>query len=133
MGILDGVFSGENGVAAMLHRTLGGTAAVRIYSFQRDATTGALVPSYDDYEVPFVPGNAEGSRTPLAASGASRSDAREPENLLSGTFPCAALSEAVKPERDRIVYDGIEYLIEKVERLNVGDAPVQYSITARRA
>lgn len=132
MGILDGVFAGENGVSAMLHKTLGGTAKVRIVGYTRDGATEILTPAYTEYEVPFVPGNADNSRAPLGASGASRSDVREPESLLSGTFPCAALDADVKPERDRIVYGGIEYQIESVEKLNVGDAPVQYSITARR-
>lgn len=133
MGILDNVFAGDNGVSAMLHKTLGGTATVRITEYERDETTGILSPSFTEYEVPFVPANADNSKKPLNAPNAARNDLREPEDILSGTFPYASLNARVKPETDSIVYGGIEYRIETAELLNVGDAPVQYSITARRS
>lgn len=132
MGVLDNVFGGESGVSATLHGLLGGTATIRIYSYERDSTTGALVPSYDEYEVPFVPSAAENSQTQLNASGAARSDVRENVNILSGTFPCASLNASMKAERDSIVFGGVEFKIESFDTLKVGDADVQYSIQARR-
>ena len=132
MGVLDKIFSGANGISALLHRTLGGTATIRIASFTRDEATGALLSSYEDFEIPFVPNNVQNSKNGLNAPNASRSDVRTPQDILLGTFPCASLDASIKPERDLIVYDGIPYVIETIETLNVGDANVQYSITARR-
>lgn len=132
MGLLDSVFAGESGVSSMLHNMFGGTAVIRTRSFERDTTTGELIPSFEETNVPFVPGNEEKSKATLNAPSASRSDVREPMNILSGSFPCSSLSGKIVAERDTIVFNGVEYLIESAELLNVGDAEVQYSIRARR-
>lgn len=133
MGLLDNVFGGSGGVSALLHGMLGTTATIRVKSFERDSATGALVPSFVEYEVPFVPSNAENSRSQLNSAGVSRSDVRESENTLSGTFPCAYLGADLAAERDSIVFGGVEYAIESFEKLQVGDADVQFSIRARRS
>lgn len=132
MGLLDSVFAGESGVSSLLHKTLGGTAIIRTRSFERDSTTGETIPSFEETSVPFAPGNEEKSSASLNAPSASRSDVREPRDILSGSFPCASLSGKIVAERDTVVFNGVEYLIESAELLNVGDAEVQYSITARR-
>lgn len=132
MGMLDAIFGGSKGISATLHKTLGGTATIRVANYSRNEATGILSPTYVEYQVPFVPNPSTNARAGLNAPSASRSDVREPEGKLSGTFPLASLPASIKPERDVIVYGGIEYTIETVERLNVGNVGVQYSITARR-
>ena len=133
MGILDTVFAGDNGVSAMLHRTLGGSAIIRKTVYSRDQETGILTPTFTDYPVPFVPADNGENKTPLNAAGTNRSDVREPVSILSGTFPCSALNASVEPESDLIVYNGIEYRSETAELLSVGDTPVQYLIRGRRS
>lgn len=132
MGVLDNVFGGASGVSTTLHGLLGGTAFVRIKTFERDSTTGELNPTFEEFEVPFVPSENENAKTDLHAPSASRSDVRENVTNLSGTFPCASLAAAIVPERDSIVYGGIEFTIESFDVLKVGDVDVQYSIRARR-
>lgn len=132
MGLLDSVFAGANGVSSMLHDMFGATAAIRTRTYTRDETTGILVESVSETPVTFVPANEQDSKTALNAPRTGRNDVREPADILSGTFPCASLSAKITPERDTIVVGGIEYQIETADLLTVGEAEVQYSITARR-
>ena len=133
MGILDSTFAGKSGLAAILHETLGGTATVRIASFRKDESSGEVERFYASYSVPFVPSSNAARKVDLSAPNASRSDIRERNLTLAGTIPVASLGAEPRPERDLIVFQGAEYLITAVELLSVGDAPVQYSITAERA
>lgn len=132
MGLLDNVFGGAGGVTNTLHNLLGGTATIRIATSTRDETTGRVDTTWDEYDVPFIPGTGAESKTPLSAPGASRSDVREPLSVLSGSIPTAALDAPPRAERDKIVYQGVEYLITTVDSVNIGDVSVQYSITAKR-
>ena len=132
MGILDNIFSGEKGVSAVLHRTFGTTALLRIKTYVRDEKTGAMIPNVTEFEVDFVPAKTQNSRTSLNAPRTSRSDFRTEENILSGTFPTAKIDASITPEKDTIVYCGLEYTIQTAELIKVGDKSVQYSITARR-
>lgn len=132
MGLLDSVFAGANGVSSMLHKMFGANAAIRTRTYTRDETTGILTESFSETPVTFVPSNEQDSKAALNAPRTGRNDVREPVDILSGTFPSASLSVKITPERDTIVVGGIEYLIEAADLLTVGEAGVQYSITARR-
>lgn len=132
MGILDSIFAGDSGLVSSLHNTLGGTATIKIAVFQRNAERGTVETQYQSYEVPFVPASGVDSTTDLNAPGASRNDYREPLGNLSGTIPTSALDVAIRPEKDLIELNGVEYLITNVDVLRVGNADAMYSITATR-
>lgn len=132
MGILDSIFDGEKGLSAVLHGMFGTTATIRIKSFERDEKTGSMIPSFIEYEVPFVQNPLQKANVDLKAPNTSRSDIRVGEYILSGTFPKSAVSTVITPEKDTIVVDGIEYMIQSLELLKVGSKEVQYSITAKR-
>ena len=51
---------------------------------------------------------------------------------MSGTIPTSALDAAIRPEKDLIEFNGVEYLIMNVDVLRVGNADAMYSITAIR-
>lgn len=133
MGILDNVFGGAAGVSALLHETLGGSATIRVKASTKDKATGIVsLATVAEYAAPFVPATISKAKTP--ETGANLTANRPPVETLAGTFPCASVDGAkLLAERDSIVYGGVEYVIESIETLNVGDEPVQYSITARRA
>lgn len=132
MGILDSIFAGDSGLVSSLHNTLGGTATIKIAVFQRNAERGTVETQYQSYEVPFVPASGVDSTTDLNAPSASRNDYREPLGNLSGTIPTSALDVAIRPEKDLIELNGVEYLITNVDVLRVGNADAMYSITAIR-
>lgn len=132
MGILDAVFAGSLGLSTMLHKSLGGTATVMIAIDRRDEETMTIARAYQSYEVPFIPTSAARGATSATSSGTTRSDVREPTDALSGSIPCSELAAAPRPQIDRVVFLGVEYLIETVDVLRVGNADVQYSITASR-
>lgn len=132
MGVLDYVFDGEKGLSAVLHEMFGAQATIRIKSFERDEKTGSMIPSFVEYEVPFIPNPLQKTVVGLNAPNASRSDVRVGEYILSGTFPKSAVNAVITPEKDTIVVDGIEYMIQSLELLKVGSKEVQYSITAKR-
>lgn len=132
MGVLDNVFAGSNGVSALLHRTLGGTAVIRVVSGYTRDENGFLTPTYNDYQVPFVPADVKDEKKAENAPGAGRTDVRVPLNEIAGSFACASLSETIAPERDSLILNGVSYTITSVDTLKVGDADVQYYVRARR-
>lgn len=132
MGILDNIFSGEKGVSAVLHKTFGTNAKIRIKKYNRDQLTGIMHFVVSEFDIYFVPDNTQYSVEQLNAPNASRSDFRHNECILSGTFPTAQIDASITPEKDTIVYCGIEYTIQSADLVKVGDKNVQYSITARR-
>lgn len=132
MGVLDSVFAGENGVSALLHGMLGGTATVRVVTGHARDEVGIVTTQYTDYNVQFVPAEINDEKSSEAAPGTGRSDVRLPLNEIAGSFPCSDVAEQIVSERDSIIVNGVQYLITAISTLKVGDADVQYSIHGQR-
>lgn len=132
MGLLDSVFAGDSGIAAMLHDMLGGSIVIRKKNYSRNEDTGELVESYVDFPVSFVPSDANKATTNENAPGTGRSDVRIPSDEVSGTFPCSSLSFVPVANRDSLVINAVEYVIQTISTLKVGDSDVMYTLTAKR-
>lgn len=133
MGVLDDVFAGENGVASLLHKTFGGSAKIRVKSYYRNDETGELISTHVDHPINFVPADEQKDLANENAPRASRSDLKIPSDVVSGTFAYSNLQVPVVAGRDSLVIGAVEYAIEKISVLKVGDAAVMYSVTAKRA
>ena len=133
MGILDDVFAGVGGISAELHRMLGGDAIVRVKTYIRDGETNSLIPSFQDFLVPFVPAEIHKERRSENAPDSHRSETRLSAEEITGTFPFYFVDVPIVAERDSIVVNNVEYTISTIDLLKVGSAAVQYSITAKRA
>lgn len=133
MGVLDSIFAGENGVASLLHKMLGGSAVIRVKSYYRNEDTGELLSSHVDHPIDFVPADEQKDLTNENAPRASRSDLKIPSDVVSGTFASSDLQVPVVAGRDSLVFGAVEYVIDKISVLKVGDAGVMYSVTAKRA
>lgn len=133
MGILDAVFTGQSGLVASLHEMLGGTATIKRASFQRNLDEGTIETIYERFDVPFVANSGAGSGADLNAPDKSRTDFKEPLDVLQGSIPASALDEIViQPEKDVIEYQGIDYLITNVDSLRVGNIDAMYTISATK-
>ena len=132
MGILDAVFTGKSGLVANLHEMLGGTATIKRASFQRNLDEGTIDAVYERFDVPFVPNSGAGSGEDLNAPGTSRTDFKEPLDVLQGSIPTSALDVVIRPQKDVIEYQGIDYLITNVETLRVGNFDAMFTITATK-
>ncbi len=65
MGILVTTFAGKNGLSAVLHKTLGETAVIKITCFRKEERTGAIKRFYASYAVPFVPSSTASRKVDL--------------------------------------------------------------------
>lgn len=132
MGLLDSVFGGDDGIAAMLHDMLGGTVVLRKKSYSRNEDTGELIESFVDLPVSFVPADANKATTNENSPGTGRSDVKIPSDEVSGTFPCSSIDFVPVANRDSLVIDAVEYVIQTISTLKVGNSDVMYSLTAKR-
>ena len=67
MGILDSVFSGENGLSNKLHSMFGGKCVFKKAFFKRDRDTGALETYYMSFDRQFIPANNNLNEIPASA------------------------------------------------------------------
>lgn len=122
MGVLDSVFSGRKGVVAMLAQTLGGEAIAKIaVGKTTDERTGEIRTTFAEKRVPFVPENATQSEAASAVPEGAANGLRRVATEIVGTVPAAFFDAAPRAGRDFLNVDGVDYRLERVETVRVGN------------
>lgn len=130
MGILDSVFSGENGIANKLHSMFGGKCVFKKAFFKRDLETGALETYYMSFDRQFVPTNNNLNEISASAPKDNPPGIIEGDTTISGSIPANGIPVPIAG-RDLIVYQGKEYMITEVAVTQCGEVDIVYSIRAR--
>ena len=128
--MLDKIFAGESGLAALLIGLFGGEGEL----LTRDAAGG-----YESRAVPFAQeshARTEGaSKTPGGRTWDTTvmsNGLRRFESKLVCLVPACRLSAAPRPGLDRFRVDGEEYRIETVESTRAGAETAAYRLTCER-
>lgn len=130
MGILDSVFSGENGLSNKLHSMFGGKCVFKKAFFKRDRDTGALDTYYMSFDRAFVPTNNNLNEISASAPKDNPPGITEGETLISGSISADGIPVPIAG-RDLIIYQGREYMITEVAVTQSGEVDIVYSIRAR--
>ena len=130
MGILDSVFSGENGIANKLHSMFGGKCVFKKAFFKRDLETGSLETYYMSFDRAFVPTNNNLNEISASAPKDNPPGITEGDTTISGSIPANGIPVPIAG-RDLIVYQGKEYMITEVAVTQCGEVDILYSIRAR--
>ena len=130
MGILDSVFSGENGLVNKLHSMFGGKCVFKKAFFKRNLETGSLETYYVSFDCAFVPSNNNLNEVSASAPKDNPPGITEGETTISGSIPADGIPIPIVG-RDLIVYQGKEYMITDFSATQVGEVNLEYSIRAR--
>ncbi len=133
MGVLDSVFGGRKGVVAMLLQTLGGEAVAKIaVGKTTDERTGEIRTTFAEKRVPFVPENATQNEAASAVPEGAANGLRRVATEIVGTVPAAFFDAAPRVGRDFLNVGGIDYRLERVETVRVGNEVVQFRLVGKR-
>lgn len=130
MGILDSVFSGENGLSNKLHSMFGGKCVFKKAFFKRDRDTGALETYYMSFDRKFIPANNNLNEIPASAPKDNPPGIMEREMIIAGSISADGIPVPIAG-RDMIVYQGKEYMITDVAMTQCGEIDILYTINAR--
>lgn len=130
MGILDLVFSGENGLVNKLHTMLGGKSIFKKTFFKRDMETGSVETYYMSFECSFIPSNNDLNEISASSPTNNPPGITEGDTTISGSVPAYGIPVPIVG-RDLIVYQGKEYIITGVAITQSGEIDLAYSIQAR--
>lgn len=130
MGILDSVFSGENGLSNKLHSMFGGKCVFKKAFFKRDRDTGALETYYMSFDRQFIPANNNLNEIQSSAPKDNPPGIMEKEMVIAGSISADGIPVPIAG-RDMIVYQGKEYMITEVAITQCGEIDIVYSIHAR--
>ena len=129
MALLDSIFSGEHGIAALLANSLAGHALIVCPGKQ-----GAYNPETDTYEqsdetefpVKFVQETMK--RNVLTHVGGVQMEAGD----LVGMIPAYQINIPLRRRVDHLRKNGVNYLIESMEKISSGDETVLVRILCKR-
>ncbi len=130
MGILDSVFSGENGLVGKLHSMLGGKCVFKKAFFKRDMESGSVETYYMSFDRSFIPSNNDLNEISASAPTNNPPGITEGDTTISGSIPAYGIPVPIVG-RDLIVYQGKEYMITEVAITQSGEIDLAYSIRAR--
>jgi hypothetical protein len=130
MALLDGIFSGENSITALLANTFAGNATVICPGMQ-----GAYNPDTDtyeqmdatDYPVKFIQETMK--RNVLTHVGGVQIEAGD----LVGVIPAYQVKNPLRKRVDQFRKNGVNYIIESTEEISSGDETALVRILCKKS